>query len=212
MRYYIKKTGIVETHGKGGFRILKYFFITRLVRRPIHCIRWMAQTSFYYYFETIMSQNIIQLQSNVVQLSICAGKFVASTWLKQNRKLKVSAIDCAPTKSWKFSLYGHIEDLASVDQVANRFIKISNISATWSYAQLICRTFIKKLWAFFGPYRSLWVTAILKKKRIFSSVKQIQQSTAHTFTGWARSRLAVLQLEMYGCVYTYFIETDIYML
>ena len=97
------------------------------------------------------------------------------------------------------------------DQVANRFIRISNISATWSYAQLICRTFIKKLWAFFGPYRSLWVTAILKKNAYFSWVKQMQQSTAHTFTGWARSRLAVLQLEMYGCVYTYFIETDIYM-
>ena len=52
------------------------------------------------------------------------------TWLKQNVKLKVSATDCASTKSWDISLYGHIYDLASINQVDNRLIIISSISAT----------------------------------------------------------------------------------
>ena len=37
------------------------------------------------------------------------------------------------------------------NQVDNRLIRASNMSATWSHAQLICRSVIKKLRAFFGP-------------------------------------------------------------
>ena len=78
--------------------------------------------------------------------------YLAPTWLKQNLKLKVSATDCASTKPWDISLYGHIYDLASINQVANRLIRISNISATWWHAQLICCIVITKLWVFFGPW------------------------------------------------------------
>ena len=38
------------------------------------------------------------------------------------------------------------------NQVDNRFIRISNIPAASSHAQLICREAVKKLWAFFGPW------------------------------------------------------------
>ena len=42
--------------------------------------------------------------------------------------------------------------MASINQVNNKLIRINNISATWSHAQLICRKVIEKLRAFFGPW------------------------------------------------------------
>ena len=65
------------------------------------------------------------------------------TWLKHHLKLKVSATVCAQTKSWDISLNGD-----------KRFIKIHNILATRSHAQLISSfpAVIKTLWTFFGPW------------------------------------------------------------
>ena len=58
----------------------------------------------------------------------------------------------------------HIQDLASINQVENRSIRISNISATRSHAQLIFRTVIKKVMDICRTLgsRSLSVIAMLK--------------------------------------------------
>ena len=46
----------------------------------------------------------------------------------------------------------HILDSASINQVHNRLIGNSSISATWSHAQLICGNAIEKFWLLFGPW------------------------------------------------------------
>ena len=43
---------------------------------------------------------------------VIISNVLASTWLKQNLKLKVSATDCVHTKSWDISLDGHNTRLA----------------------------------------------------------------------------------------------------
>ena len=44
------------------------------------------------------------------------------------------------------------QKISGHNQVKNSFFRISNISVPCSHAQLKCRTVIKKLWAFFGPW------------------------------------------------------------
>ena len=46
----------------------------------------------------------------------------------------------------------HIYNLASINQVESKFIRIIYILATRSHAQQIFRNVIKKLLAFFGPW------------------------------------------------------------
>ena len=43
--------------------------------------------------------------------------------------LKFSATDCARSKTWDIPLSGHIQDVSQINQVNNRLIIISNISA-----------------------------------------------------------------------------------
>ena len=76
---------------------------------------------------------------------------VSPTWLKQNLKLEVSATVCTHTITCDIPLDGPIYDLASINQVENRFLRINNISVTISHAQLMFRTVIKKIWGFFRP-------------------------------------------------------------
>ena len=78
------------------------------------------------------------------------SNLLSPTWLKQNLRLKVSATDCAHTKSWDIFLDGH-----------NRFIKIGNISATRSHAQVIFHKVSKTLCCIFRTgLRLLSVTAM----------------------------------------------------
>ena len=57
-------------------------------------------------------------------------------------------------------------------------IRISRISATIPHAELIFRTVIKKLWAFFGLGVEIARSHRYAEKRQFFRVRRIQQSTA----------------------------------
>ena len=79
--------------------------------------------------------------------------------------------------------------LASNNQVNNRLIRISSIFSAWSHDQLNYRNVIKMYEHFSDLGVEIALTHHHVEKKSFYPVKQIHESTAHSFTVWARPGL-----------------------
>ena len=126
----------------------------------IQCARWAEKKHVFY--------DNAQPKSNCTELPVWSReRDTGDTSEKSQRDWNCRSQDCGHSKRVQLALDAHIEDLASVSQVHNRFNKNSNISTTTSHAQLICLQFIKLVMGIFRTFvwRSLSVTAILKIDR-----------------------------------------------